>query len=104
MLGTRIASLRKKAGLSQAALATILHVSPSTVGMYEQGRRTPNYAILITLSKEFHVSIDYLLTGQCSTENDMFNSAYLLLDSMLRPLSQEALATLIVSALIRKAE
>ena len=64
MLGRRIASLRRKAGLSQAELAERLGVSPSAVGMYEQGRREPSCDILIALAREFRVSLDYLLTGQ----------------------------------------
>lgn len=104
MLGTRIASLRKKAGLSQAELASILHVSPSTVGMYEQGRRAPNYSLLIALSKEFNVSIDYLLTGQCSTENDAISSTRFALETMLQSQAQDKLANLIVSALTSKSD
>lgn len=64
MLGTRIAALRRQAGLSQRQLATALAVSPSAVGMYEQGRREPSADRLVALSQLFHVSTDYLLTGQ----------------------------------------
>ena len=63
MLNSRIAYLRSKAGLSQADLACRLGVSPSAVGMYEQGRREPPNDLLIAMSKIFHVSTDYLLTG-----------------------------------------
>ena len=42
MLGTRIAALRREAGLSQAELAQRLQVSPSALGMYEQERREPS--------------------------------------------------------------
>lgn len=63
MLGQRIASQRRKLGLNQTELAQRLCISPSTIGMYEQGRREPSNAILVALSKELHVSIDYLLTG-----------------------------------------
>ena len=64
MLGARIAALRRKAGWSQAELAQKLGISPSAVGMYEQGRREPAAQLLVALSKEFQVSTDYLLTGQ----------------------------------------
>ena len=83
MLGTRIASLRKKRGMSQAVLAAHLHVSPSAVGMYEQGRRMPNNTILIALSEEFHVTADYLLTGRCWTPNDKSSCQIHLLDLIL---------------------
>ena len=78
MLGSRIAALRRNAGMSQAALAKRLCVTPSTVGMYEQGRRSPSYDTLIMLSKEFDVSVDYLLTGALHTRNEFQNTAGLL--------------------------
>lgn len=64
MLGARIAALRRKSGWSQAELARQLQVSPSAVGMYEQGRREPSAATLVAMSRVFRVSTDYLLTGQ----------------------------------------
>ena len=63
MLGFFIQQLRKEKGWSQSQLSKILNVSPSTVGMYEQGRRTPDLETLITLSRLFDVSLDYLITG-----------------------------------------
>ena len=64
MLGARIAALRRKQGLSQTQLAQTLGVSPSAIGMYEQGRREPSAALLVALSRQFEVSTDYLLTGR----------------------------------------
>lgn len=63
MLGERIAQCRKACGLSQSGLAMRLNISPSTVGMYEQGRREPPCDILVALSRELNVTLDYLLTG-----------------------------------------
>ena len=64
MLGARIAALRREAGLSQAELASRLQVSPSALGMYEQGRREPSADTLVRLSRELGVTTDYLLTGK----------------------------------------
>ena len=64
MLGARIALLRRKAGLSQRALAAALEVSPSAVGMYEQQRRVPSTELLLRMARLFEVSTDFLLTGQ----------------------------------------
>ena len=47
MVGIQIAALRKRAGLTQAELARHMHVSPSTIGMYEQGRRLPAIPTLL---------------------------------------------------------
>lgn len=67
MLGKRIAVLRRSLGLSQSALAKRLGVSPSAVGMYEQGRREPSVDTLVRLSRIFDVTTDYLLTGNGET-------------------------------------
>lgn len=70
MLGERICLLRRRQGWSQAELAQRLRVSPSTVGMYEQGRREPSLEAAVELSRAFEVSVDYLLTGKPLTESD----------------------------------
>lgn len=63
MLGARIAALRREAGLNQAELARRLQISPSAVGMYEQGRREPSAETLVAMARVFQISVDYLLTG-----------------------------------------
>ena len=70
MLGERICLLRRGLGWSQAELAGRLRVSPSTVGMYEQGRREPSLAGVVELSRALGVSVDYLLTGTPLTAGD----------------------------------
>lgn len=45
-------------------MARRLNISPSAVGMYEQGRREPSADMLVALSREFGVSIEFLLTGR----------------------------------------
>lgn len=71
MLGERISFLRIQKGMSQAELAQKLHLSPSTLGSYEQGRRTPSVNILVALADEFDVSVDYLATGCARSFNDL---------------------------------
>ena len=68
MLGPRIAALRRHAGMNQAELALRLRISPSTVGMYEQGRRAPPVETVVALARLFGVSTDYLLTGHPSQQ------------------------------------
>ena len=70
MLGARIAALRRSAGWSQAELAKHLQVSPSAIGMYEQGRREPAADLLIAMANLFSVSTDYLLTGKPDTPQE----------------------------------
>lgn len=64
MLAQQIKMLRMNAGMSQSQLAEKLSVSPSAVGMYEQGRRVPAVDILIEIANLFEVSLDYLITGR----------------------------------------
>lgn len=64
MLSKQITYLRKLSGMSQSQLASAINVSPSTIGMYEQGRRTPDIPTLISISRLFGVSLDYLITGE----------------------------------------
>ncbi len=105
MLGERIALLRRGKGWSQAQLARHLHISPSAVGMYEQGRREPSLEALVGLSKVFGVSADYLLTGTPVSGNDQQVMSGLLQKSLnqTRPgkqrFSREELAVLFAAML-----
>ena len=73
MLGLRIALLRVEKGWSQAELARRIGVSPSAVGMYEQGRREPSLTLLVHIAQEFVVTTDYLLTGIWTTSLEETN-------------------------------
>lgn len=53
--------LRKRRGITQGDLANELHISKSTICMYELGERYPAYEILLSISELFGVSVDYLL-------------------------------------------
>ena len=110
MLGPRIAALRREAGLSQAQLALRLGISPSAMGMYEQGRREPSMETVVAMAKVFRVTTDYLLTGQPAEQEqqafqDMLlnriSSADRHLDSRPdRPFSREELAVLFAAMLM----
>ncbi len=69
--GNRLKALRVQNGLTQAQLADKLNISPSTVGMYEQGRREPDNSTLTKICRELRVSVDYLLgTGNNVQSSD----------------------------------
>lgn len=75
-IGNRIKNLRIKAGLTQHELAEKLGgISASTVGMYEQGRRTPDMEKIILLGKIFSVSTDCLLgvSDESTEAMDLFD-------------------------------
>lgn len=110
MLGPRIAALRRASGLSQGELAERLQVSTSAVGMYEQGRREPSVETLVALARTFGVTVDYLLTGQASLQEQQAVASAMELvlsdaDTQLdkrtkRPLSREELAVLFAALLM----
>ncbi len=111
MLGTRIAMLRRQAGMSQTELARSLGISPSAVGMYEQGRREPAADMLVRLAGEFHVTVDYLLTGTHSPDEhslpDVLSHRISCADSRLdrrkdRPFSRDELAVLLAAMLMEE--
>ena len=104
MLGARIALLRRESGWSQKELAGHLEISPSAVGMYEQGRREPSNALLLKMARLFGVSADFLLTG-ASTPADaptlraLLHSTEGLLTSSGGPVAAEDRALLLCALL-----
>ncbi len=60
----RLKNLRIKHGYTQAQLSSLLGISTSAVGMYEQGRRRPDNRLLKKISEVFGVSADYLLSKE----------------------------------------
>lgn len=59
--GENLKSLRTKKGLSQTQLATKLWLNKSIISAYENEQRSPSLDVLIKLSYEFNVSMEYLL-------------------------------------------
>ena len=53
--------LRTETGLGQVELAKRLGVSKGVISFWENGLREPSMSSLITLSKFFKVTIDYLV-------------------------------------------
>lgn len=110
MLGPRIAALRRQAGMSQAELARILQISPSTVGMYEQGRREPGAELLVAMADAFSVSTDFLLTGRAGTPPERESLEQMMQESLslaeahcarrtTRPFSRQELAVILAAML-----
>lgn len=57
----RLKQLRQKNKLTQGELADILGLKPTAISNYESERNEPCFDKLISLSKYFDVSCDYLL-------------------------------------------
>ena len=59
--GKRLKELRKQRALTQAQLASRIHVTKAIISAYESETRYPSLEILIKLSDIFNVTTDYLL-------------------------------------------
>ena len=61
--GTKIRSLRRQAGLTQAALASKLGISPSYLNLLENDRRPLTAELLLTLSRTLDIDLRALAAG-----------------------------------------
>lgn len=61
MFRVELKKYRENAGLSQCELAEKIGVSQAAVGMWESGKREPNFATLCKLADYFGVSVDAIL-------------------------------------------
>ena len=60
-VGQKIKQLRLENNLTQEELAEKLGKAKSTISMYENGNREPDYETLEEIADYFNVSIEYLL-------------------------------------------
>jgi len=68
-LGSRLAQLRKAAGLTQVKLAETLGISQQMVASYEVGRRRIPVSMLPALAQALKVQIDALLGGTAKAQS-----------------------------------
>lgn len=61
MVGFRLKTLREEIDLTQKELSQLLKLTPGAIGLYEQGRRTPDCTTLCKLADFYNVSVDYIL-------------------------------------------
>ncbi|MBQ9590824.1 MAG: helix-turn-helix transcriptional regulator [Butyrivibrio sp.] len=52
--------LRQSKGVSQRELASQVHVSPGTIGLYETGKRNPTLEIGLRIATFFDVPVDMI--------------------------------------------
>jgi len=67
MLGKQLKKLRTQKGLTQKQLGEYLHISKSSVGMWESEQRDPDTDMLLTLADFYGVTVDYLLGRETTT-------------------------------------
>ncbi|CAB1242374.1 Transcriptional regulator [Clostridiaceae bacterium BL-3] len=71
MFGEKLKKLRTDKNMTQQELAKILKISSSTIGMYEQNRRSPDIETLKKIAQHFNVSVDYLLDNTDTRESEI---------------------------------
>ncbi len=59
----KLKELRKEKGISLKELGSVVGVAESTMSLYENGKRQPDYETLLKLAEYFGVTVDYLLRG-----------------------------------------
>ncbi len=74
-LNEKIFYCRRKAGLSQEALAEALGVSRQAVSKWETGDAVPEIGKLLSLAKKFEVTTDWLLSEE-EPEEISYNTSY----------------------------
>ena len=65
-VGKRIRESRMLCGMTQAQLASMVHVTRASVQSWESGQTYPSIDNCVVLAKIFHVSTDYLLARTSS--------------------------------------
>lgn len=68
-LGEKLAELRADKGLTQQQLSECLHISRATYAYYETGKRTPDLALLLTISKFYGIEISDLINENTISVN-----------------------------------
>ena len=61
LVGERMALCRKKAGLSQTDVCSIIGIAPQTYSGYENGKHEPSIETIIRLSDLYGVTLEFLL-------------------------------------------
>ena len=74
LIGQRIASARRSAGLSQEELGEKITLSRTHVGYIENGQRIPSIDTLIDIANALHVSADDLLVDSLEYSSSTANT------------------------------
>jgi len=74
-IGKFIFELRKEKNMTQQELADKVGVTDRAISNWENGRRLPDYSILIKLCEELNISINELLSGERISKEDYSEKA-----------------------------
>ncbi len=94
----KLRELRKSKGISLKELGSIVGVAESTMSLYENGKRQPDYETLLKLAEYFGVTVDYLLRG--GNDLECLPEELVILNRCARKMSSENLKKLLDMARI----
>ena len=66
----KLKALRKQKGLTQAQFAKDFDIATGTIGMWESGKREPNFETMCKIADYFFVTVDYLLDRDPQESDD----------------------------------
>ena len=92
-MGARLRARRKAKGLSQAALAEAVDVSPNYVSVLERGQKLPTLDTLMRLARALDTSVGELL-GEQHVADDWIDEVTTVARTIPRPQRPVALAVL----------
>lgn len=87
--GHRLRSLREKRGLTQKELSRLAGIDVMLVSRYERDLGYPALETVIGIARALEVSLDYLLLGKTTEEQQPEIFRHLLLAEKLREVDQE---------------
>jgi transcriptional regulator with XRE-family HTH domain len=61
IVGMRIKEIRHRNNLTQTEFGAMFNVKDSTVSLYENNKRAPDYNLLVKIADKFNVTTDWLL-------------------------------------------
>ena len=97
LLGEKVRTERKLAGLTQEQLAERCHVSTKHIANIEKGSMNPSYEILLAIARVLPISLDALITpGMDKTEVELkeFHRIYLSCPEAVRETLMDSTRTL----------
>ena len=71
-IGLRIRTMRNSRNMTQQDLAKAIDQSPSSITMYETGRREPDLETLEAMADVFNVTLGSIVSGETRIETPIF--------------------------------
>lgn len=71
-IGKRLKLLRKNFNLTQKEFATSVGISQGNLSEMEKDKFSPSYDTLILITKQYKISVDWILTGENTTHKNEF--------------------------------